>query len=162
MDGHRFPMPLLVAQLCRTSTRHLLSRAGSFVVNNQNLPHINNKIENNIMVDIKNILQAEPTLTPFGVEGPNTMHTRDKFDQDYLKQIDTCMEWLKTKAVTSKMNRKTSSYGIKHVIEHELDTYVSNGCFIAAIISLSIPYEKIPDSPNIFAAISCDELSNNE
>jgi len=110
------------------------------------------------MIDIKNILQAEPTLTAVDIEGPNTFHTDDKFDQDYLKQIETCIEWLKTKAVTSKMNRKTSSYGIKHILERALHTYVSNGCFIAAVISLGIPYEKIPDSPNIFVTISYKEL----
>ena len=124
--------------------------------------HLDNKnklqIENNIMIDIKNVLQTEPTLTPFGIEGPNTFHTDDKFESDYLRQIDTCVDWLKTKEITSKMNRKTSSYGIKHIIEGELHTYISNGCFIAAVISLCIPYEKIPDSPNIFVAISYKEL----
>ena len=110
------------------------------------------------MIDIKNILQTEPTLTPFGIEGPNTFHTDTKFDQDYSNQIETCIEWLNTRTVSKKMNRNISSYGIKHIIEHKLDTYVSNGCFIAAVISLGIPYEKIPDSPNIFVAISYKEL----
>jgi hypothetical protein len=110
------------------------------------------------MIDIKNILHAEPTLTPFGIEGPNTFHTDDKFDQDYINQIETCIEWLNSRTVSKKMNRNISSYGIKHILERELHTYVSNGCFIAAVISLGIPYEKIPDSPNIFVSILYKEL----
>ena len=113
------------------------------------------------MIKIEDILKIEPTLTPFGIEGQNTFHSDDKFDQDYIKQLQTCIDWLKEKVVDNQMNRKTSSYGIKHIIERELDTYVSNGCFIAAVISLNIPYEKVPDSPNIFVAISDKELTGS-
>ena len=93
-----------------------------------------------------------PNLTPFGFEGPNTEHTDLDFDQDYLDQIQTCIDWLKSKKIGSKINRVSTSYGIKHIIERETNTYVANGCLIAAVIQLGIPYERIPDSPNIFVA----------
>jgi hypothetical protein len=111
---------------------------------------------------IEKILQLEPSLTPFGIEGPNTMYTENRFDQDYLKQIETCVKWLKGKVVNRKINRITTSYGIKHIIERELNTYVCNGAFIAATIALDIPYERIPNSPNVFVAISVKELYKND
>jgi hypothetical protein len=114
------------------------------------------------MIDIQSILTKEPTLTPFGIEGPKTLHTDDKFENDYLRQIETCVDWLKEKIVDNKINRITNSYGIKHIIEREKHTYVSNGSFIAAIVYLGIPYERIIDSPNILVAISVDALYKND
>jgi len=104
----------------------------------------------------------EPTLTPFGIEGPKTFHTDDKFELDYLRQIDTCIEWLKAKKIDRGINQLSTSYGIKHIIERELNTYVSNGCFIAAVLFLGIPYKRISGSPNILIAISGTELYKND
>lgn len=113
------------------------------------------------MIDINQILTKEPTLTPFGIEGPKTMHSDFGFEQKDITQIQTCIDWLETRQIRKRMNRKCSSYGVKHILENELDTYVTNGCFIAAVIQLGIPYRKIPDSPNIFIPISLKELYKN-
>jgi hypothetical protein len=110
------------------------------------------------MIDIKSILEKEPTLTPFGIDRKNT----EPFDKDYMKQVAICIKWLKEKKVDTKINRVTTSYGIKHIVERELHTYVSNGAFIAAVIHLGIPYERITDSPNILVTISGDELYKND
>jgi hypothetical protein len=110
------------------------------------------------MIDIKSILEKEPTLTPNGLEATLT---GDSFDEDYIKQIDTCVGWLKTKKIDTKINRISTSYGIKHIIERELHTYVCNGSFIAAVIHLGIPYERI-NAPNILVAISGAELYKND
>ncbi|MDR3596516.1 hypothetical protein [Clostridium sp.] len=123
---------------------------------------VNFKIEIKIMINIDALLKIEPTLTPFGIEGPKTLHTDDKFEKDYLRQIETCIDWLKEKTVDSEINQISTSYGIKHIVERELHTYVSNGSFIAAVIYLDIPYERITDSPNILVAISGDELYKND
>ena len=114
------------------------------------------------MIKIEDIFEKEPTLTPLGIEGPKTYHVDEKFENDYIRQIETCIDWLKEKAVGSKMNHIATSYGMKHIIERELLTYVCNGSFTAAVIYLGIPYEKIPKSPNIFIAISCNELYKND
>ncbi len=113
-------------------------------------------------MNIQDILKQQPALTPFGIEGPRTFKTHDKFEGDYLRQIETCIEWLRNKKVQKTMNRQCTSYGIKHIVERELNTYVCNGSFIAAVICLGIPYKKIEDSPNIYVAISLKELYKND
>jgi|GEM_PF-3339486 len=60
------------------------------------------------------------------------------------------------------MNRKVTSYGIKHIIERETGTYVANGCLIAAVIHLGIPYIRIVYSPNIYVAIGMKELCREQ
>jgi hypothetical protein len=112
-----------------------------------------------IMIDLTHILQQEPTLTPNGIE---SSITGDLFDEDYINQIYTCIGWLKTKKTRKTINRKIRSYGIKHIIERELDTYVCNGSFIAAVIHLGIPYKRINNSPNIHVAIGLKELYKND
>lgn len=109
-------------------------------------------------MDLEKILQKEPTLTPNGIE--KTI-TGDKFDAEHLRQIETCIEWLKTKKTQKNINRKAGSYGIKHIIERELKTYVCNGAFIAAVIYLGIPYENA-GTPNIHVAIGIKELYKND
>lgn len=110
------------------------------------------------MIEIKSILGKEPTLTPFGIDS----NISEIFDQENIKQIETCVEWLRTKSVSKSMNRIATSYGIKHIIERELNKYIANGSFIAAVIYLDIPYVKIQDSPNIHVAISNKELYIND
>jgi len=109
-------------------------------------------------MDLQKILQQEPTLTPNGIESSITGET---FDADYIDQIKTCIGWLKTKQTQKTINRKASSYGIKHIIERELDTYVCNGSFIAAVIHVGIPYERA-NTPNIHIAIGLRELYKND
>ena len=111
------------------------------------------------MINLQEIFAKVPTLTPNGIE---SKLTGDKFDDDYLEQINTCIEWLETKKTQKTLNRISSSYGIKHIIERELKTYVCNGAFIAAVIHLGIPYRRIKNSRNIFVAISCNELYKND
>ena len=115
------------------------------------------------MINIDKILKIESTLTPFGIEGSGTLQSNYKeFTSDDMNQIQTCIDWLQAKMISSQMNRISTSYGIKHIIERELNTYIANGCFIAAVIQLGIPYEKIPNSPNIHVAISASELYKND
>ena len=115
------------------------------------------------MINIEKILIIEPALTPFGIEGPGTLQSNDKeFTADDMQQIQTCIDWLQAKMISSQMNRISTSYGIKHIIERELNTNIANGCLIAAVIQLDVPFEKIPNSPNIYIAISASELYKND
>ena len=115
------------------------------------------------MINIEKILKIEPTLTPFGIEEPGILQSNDiEFTADDMNQIQTCIDWLKDKTVDNKINRISTSYGIKHIIERELNTNIANGCLIAAVIQLDIPFEKIPNSPNIHVAISASELYKND
>lgn len=110
------------------------------------------------MIDLTKILKIEPTLTPNGIE---SSITGELFDEDYFHQIETCIGWLKTKKTQKTINSKTGSYGIKHIIERELKTYVCNGALIAAVIHLGIPY-KLANTPNIHVAIGIKELYKND
>lgn len=110
-------------------------------------------------MNIKKILKKEPTLTPNGIE---KVLIDDKFEGDYLRQIETCVEWLKHKKTQKTISRSSTSYAIKHIIERELNTYVCNGSLIAAVIYLGIPYERMEDSPNIQVAIGIKELYKND
>ena len=114
------------------------------------------------MVNLENILKQQPTLTPFGIEGPGTFQTTEKFDADCMHQIEDCINWLSPKTTQPKINRKVTSYAIKHIIEREMKTYVSNGCLIAAVIHLGIPYKRIAGTPNIHLAIGTKELYKND
>lgn len=115
------------------------------------------------MVKIKKILEKEPALTPLGIEGQGTFHSDNpNFEADDIKQIETCINWLNAKAIDTSINEDVTSYSIKHIIERELNTYVANGCFIAAVIHLGIPYKKKTGSPNVCVAISLDELYKND
>lgn len=110
------------------------------------------------MIDIKEI---EPTLTAMGIEGPKTFKTTEMPDLD---QIKTCIEWLQQQEITKKVKTKNAitSYGWKHKAERAYKTYVTNGAFIAAVIYLGIPYEKIYDSPNIHVGIKYDRKKHQE
>lgn len=111
------------------------------------------------MININNILKQEPTLTGFGITADvNT----NGFSEKEIGQIETCIKWLSEKKVQKKIEMLVTSYGIKHIIERELNTYISNGCLIAAVIHLGIPYKRLVDSPNISVAISGDEIYKND
>ena len=106
------------------------------------------------MITLNEILKKEPTLTPFGIEGPGTFKSNNpEFEPDDISQIEDCITWLKDKPRTKRINNDISSYGLKHQVESDMGCYVSNGAFIAAVIHLQIPYKRIPQSPNILIAI---------
>ncbi|HUX60568.1 MAG TPA: hypothetical protein VMV32_04600, partial [Ignavibacteriaceae bacterium] len=98
------------------------------------------------------------TLSSSGIEDGGTYN----FTADELVQIQLCIDWLKTKKIQKTINRRASSYGIKHIIERELGTYIASGCFIAAVIHLGIPYKRMGDSFHISVAISSKELHKND
>lgn len=62
--------------------------------------------------------------------------------------------WLAAQPRTVNVNRAAgSSYGLKHVAEHEIG-YVTNGIFIAAAIASGFKVCPIPGSPNAWFNIS--------
>jgi hypothetical protein len=55
--------------------------------------------------------------------------------------------------VNKTINRRHSSYGLKHLAEPEIG-YVTNGAFIAAAVHCGFSFETYPDSPNVCFGIS--------
>jgi hypothetical protein len=75
--------------------------------------------------------------------------------EDAIEMFRRCCDYLKLCFKTEKINRRVgSSCGLKHCVEHWSGWYVTNGSFIAALIHMGIPYKRIPDSPNVWMALS--------
>lgn len=50
-------------------------------------------------------------------------------------QVDQCLRWISINCEKRKTsNRRAGSYRIKHAIERDCGTYVSNGCCIVAFL----------------------------
>lgn len=78
-------------------------------------------------------------------------HLLDSFDE-----FGACCKWL-DKCVINKTAKQDSpgSYLLKHMVEKDHKSYISNGALIAAVIYLDIPYATYPnESPNISVGIS--------
>jgi len=67
-----------------------------------------------------------------------------------LEDVTWTAKWLRTNiAPTKTINRRHSSYGLKHMVEkHSPKRYLSNGAFIAAALIAGYPYRVTPESPN--------------
>lgn len=69
-------------------------------------------------------------LTAFGYEYTPAHQIPDK------REVKKVMEILKDCKKEKFINRKASSYTLKHLIESYLSTYISNGAFILAATNL--------------------------
>ncbi len=76
----------------------------------------------------------------------------------FQKEIEICMYWLREQKIIKTINKKRTSYVLKHCVEewykerYGEHKYISNDAMIAAIVKLEIPYESI--GPNVCAAVS--------
>jgi hypothetical protein len=63
--------------------------------------------------------------------------------------VANVVTWLRENVEpTRTVNKRRTSYGIKHVAEKDIG-YITNGVFIAAGIIAGYPYEIVPGSPNV-------------
>ena len=83
------------------------------------------------------------------------------------QEFERAVIWLTIKKKRrSSLNRKCSSYGLKHIASRDLaeiqeevplfvggNTYISNGAFICAAIHLGYKVKKIHGSPNAYISI---------
>jgi hypothetical protein len=116
-------------------------------------------------VDMERILEQEPHLSDFGFGLADFYKTREeavtKFhedrkrisDSDSLAQFVVARGWLRRFSKLKSVNRRGSSYGLKHVAEHDIG-YVTNGVFIAAAIAEGFSVRRIESSPNAWFNIS--------
>ena len=109
--------------------------------------------------DIASIIAKVPLLNDEGI-GLSNIHGKLPKDereqilketqQSLLEGSEACTKvcgWLADKEKTKTINRRHSSYGLKHLAEDEIG-YVTNGAFIAAAIFLGFPHELEPGSIN--------------
>jgi hypothetical protein len=118
-----------------------------------------------LAAEMERILEREPQLSDFGFGLADFYKTREeaaaKFcedrerirDSNCLAEFTAARGWLRQFAKLKSFNKRGSSYGLKHVAEHDIG-YVSNGVFIAAAIAEGFNVQRIGNSPNAWLNIS--------
>lgn len=85
------------------------------------------------------------------------VNPNDPVDTEALADLQNFIHSNFSKVKT--ISRVSTSYGIKHLCEHYLRTYVSNGDLIAAMIMCGFNYERCnPQSPNAYFNISIEDV----
>jgi len=64
------------------------------------------------------------------------------------EMVEMVEEWLKENAIKSKRKHKHSSYKLKHDVEADLHTYITNGAFIQACLNLGFKVDRIEGGLN--------------
>lgn len=70
-----------------------------------------------------------------------------------IGQFTLARSWLATKKKTTGITKRGTSYGLKHVAEHDIG-YVTNGIFIAAAIAEGFQVQRAGGSPSAWFNIS--------
>jgi len=122
--------------------------------------------------DIAAVMKKVPLLNDFGIGLFEQGRGLSKEEQDarlqkgreqLLDSAESCTRicgWLSSRGKIKTINKRHSSYGLKHMAEKEIG-YVTNGAFITAAIHCGFPYELIPGDPNVFFGISEKSLVQN-
>ena len=121
--------------------------------------------------DVAQILANTPDLNAEGI-GLSNIHGRlasadraalvRQNQESLLNDLESCnraYRWLRSREKLKSINKKHSSYELKHMTEKEVG-YVTNGAFIAAAIYLGFTFEANGDSPNVWLNISEKSLKN--
>lgn len=57
-------------------------------------------------------------------------------------QVELCKDWIKQRITPRKtINTQRSSYNLKHIVEENKSSYISNGAFIKAAIELGYKHK---------------------
>lgn len=92
--------------------------------------------------------------TPAQREAELRAHRQQIVEPASLAQFLAARNWLRQFSKRQSINRTGTSYGLKHVAEHDIG-YATNGAFIAAAIAEEFRVLRAgPMSPNAFLAIS--------
>ena len=115
--------------------------------------------------EMKRILEQEPTLSDFGYGLSDFDKTQEErvarfrenresiCESRSLAQFVLARGWLSQFTKLRSLNKRGSSYGLKHVAAHDIG-YVTNVVFIAAAIAEGFSVQRIGDSPNAWLNIS--------
>ena len=117
---------------------------------------------------VSRIRDGHQDLAPFGFWHPGALATREQFDAgrdvmldaDHLGQFRRALAFLLACCDRRReLNLRSTSYGLKHQVEHALwaagerGVYVSNGMFIAAAMTLGFRVEQIAGTPNAWTNV---------
>ncbi len=120
--------------------------------------------------DLLKAIEQDHCLTEFGIgiwgnpgadcllktESPSDLQKqRVVLEENGLRMFQICCAWLSLCKRRKTINLKIShSYGLKHQVSRYFDEYVTNGAFIAALIHMSVRYQKYGNFPNVDVALS--------
>lgn len=85
---------------------------------------------------LRQVVEAHPDL---GLEGFGSKWRIDPTNPDHLAQFEASRRWLAKQPVGPAMGRGQTSYGLKH----QMRTYAYGGIFLAAAISLGLPFQRV-------------------
>lgn len=85
-------------------------------------------------------------ITAFGIESKKNMPPREMPDPEQVKQA---REVLAQCEQVQTIYKRHSSYGLKHVLERFLGSYISNGAFIQAAILEGYTLDIVPPNAKI-------------
>lgn len=84
---------------------------------------------------LRAILERYPTLSGEGLGLPNLPASDSSDGGIDLERVCEAMKWIASRCErTETIRHELTSYGLKHAMEEETDTYVSNGEFILAAL----------------------------
>jgi hypothetical protein len=122
-------------------------------------------------IDMDRVLEREPLLGDFGfgVWDPRSKTPEERaadlrLNREYIReprslaQFMAARGWLRQFRKIKALNRRGTSYGLKHDAEDDIG-YVTNGCFIAAAIAEGFTVRRAGaygDSPNAWFNISTE------
>ena len=106
---------------------------------------------------IRAAMDQHPDLCSHGFGNPGDAgfsDWRDDLLSDFgVDQFQRARRYLSAFAHRQTLNRRRSSYGLKHSAEDEQGGYISNGALIAAAVDLGFRMERINYGPNAWLGI---------
>lgn len=116
--------------------------------------------------DMAAVLEREPQLSDFGfgVFDPRSKTSAERAaelsrkrdsirEPRSLASFTAARRWLNQFGKIKAINKRGSSYGLKHVAEHDIG-YIANGVFIAAAIAEGFTVQRAEGGPNAWLNIS--------
>lgn len=119
--------------------------------------------------DFLKIIKSHLDLSEWGMGDPwaykinkvDKEESRLSLQKNGLEEFKISCKWLSKVEKRKTVNPKRSSYGWKHIVENDMNHYISNGAFIVAVLYMEIQYKRNEGSPNINVGISEKALRND-
>jgi hypothetical protein len=115
-----------------------------------------------MLMSLEQVMTREPTLTRFGfgvyddmskADRPAALENGRQELRESAERVKEIGEWIGLHLKpTQRLNPYRSSYGLKHIVENDID-YVANGEFIAAMLMRGYRYSK-ERGPNAWFNVS--------
>jgi len=107
-------------------------------------------------------------LTNFGIGVPTASGgiaaRKKRFKSEQIRllnneeRFESACTWLQGLEKSQEVNRRHTSYFMKHIAERRIGGHLSNGAFIAAALHCGFKFEHSSHYPNLFFNIDEDSL----